>query len=102
LGAATSAVTLARGIGGSLGTAVFGTVFSTQLRSELQRGLSGPLGHQVGAGGRLTGSQVLRLPPAVRGVYQHAYVHSLRPVFVMAAGVAALGFALSLLLQQRP
>src|SRR5207253_8066901 len=36
LGAATSAVTLARGIGGSLGTAVFGTVFSTQLRSELQ------------------------------------------------------------------
>src|SRR5205085_5871976 len=35
LGAATSAVTLARGIGGSLGTALFGTIFSTQLRSHL-------------------------------------------------------------------
>ena len=36
-----------------------------------------------------------------RGAYQHAYVHSLRPVFVMAAGVAALGFVLSLFLQER-
>jgi DNA-binding MarR family transcriptional regulator len=102
LGTATSAVTLARGIGGSLGTAVFGTIFSTQLRSHLRGALSGPLAHQVAGAGRLTGAQVLRLPPSVRGAYQHAYVHSLRPVFVMAASVGALGFALSLLLQQRP
>jgi DNA-binding MarR family transcriptional regulator len=102
LGAATSSVTLARGIGGSLGTAVFGTIFSTQLRSHLRGALSGALGHQVAAGARLTGAQVLRLQPAARSAYQHAYVHSLRPVFVMAGGVAAVGFALSLLLQQRP
>ena len=102
LGAATSAVTLARGIGGSLGTAVFGTIFSTQLRSHLRGVVSSPLGHQVAAGGRLTGAQVLRLPAPIRGAYQHAYVHSLRPVFVMAAGVAAVGFALSLRLEQRP
>jgi EmrB/QacA subfamily drug resistance transporter len=102
LGAATSSVTLARGIGGSLGTAVFGTVFSTQLRSQLRGAFSGPLSHQVAGGGRLTGAQVLRLPPSVRAAYQHAYVHSLRPVFVMAAIVAAVAFALSLLLEERP
>ncbi len=102
LGAATSGVTLARGIGGSLGTALFGTVFSTQLRSHLRGALTGPLAHQVAAGGRLTGEQVLRLPPLARAAYQHAYVQSLEPVFAMAAGVAALGFALSLLLQERP
>ena len=102
LGAATSAVTLARGIGGSLGTAVFGTVFSTGLKSQLRAALSGPLAHQVATGGRLTGAQVHRLPGPARGAYQHAYVHALRPVFLMAAGVAALGFVLSLLLQQRP
>ena len=62
LGAATSGVTLARGIGGSLGTAIFGTVFSTQLKSHLHGALTGALGHQVSAGGRLTGAQVLRLP----------------------------------------
>jgi EmrB/QacA subfamily drug resistance transporter len=102
LGAATSAVTLTRGIGGSLGTAVFGTIFSTQLSSQLRGVVSGPLGHQVSSGGRLTGAQVLRLPPAARAAYQHAYVQALHPVFVMAAGVAAAGFALSLFLQERP
>ncbi len=102
LGAATSAVTLARGIGGSVGTAVFGTVFSTQLRSHLSGAISGALGHQISAGGRLTGAQVSRLPAAARVVYENAYVHSLRPVFVMAAAVAAVGFALSLLLPERP
>ncbi len=101
LGAATSGVTLARGIGGSLGTAIFGTVFSTQLTSHLKGALTGSLGHQVASGGRLTGTQVLRLPPAVRLIYQQAYVSSLRPVFLMAAGVAAAGFVLSLFLPQR-
>jgi EmrB/QacA subfamily drug resistance transporter len=109
LGAATSGVTLSRGIGGSLGTAIFGTVFTTQLRSHLagllagvRTGLSGPLAHQIASGGRLTGAQVLSLPPPIRDAYQHAYVHSLNPVFVMAAGVAGFGFLLSLMLPERP
>jgi EmrB/QacA subfamily drug resistance transporter len=102
LGAATSAVTLSRGIGGSLGTAVFGAIFSAQLRSQLRGVLTGPLGHQISGGGRLTGAQVRRLPAAARAVYEHAYVHSLRPVFVMAAGIAAVGIGLSLMLQELP
>lgn len=101
LGAATSGVTMLRGIGGSLGTAVFGTLFSTRLESELRGALPGALGAQVSHGARLTGAQVAHLPAAARSAYQHAYVHSLSPVFVVAAGVAALGFALSFLLQER-
>ena len=66
LGAATSAVTLARGIGGSLGTAAFGAVFNSELRSHLQRALPGTLGRHIAAGGRLTGAQVLRLPAVAR------------------------------------
>ncbi len=102
LGAATSGVTMLRGIGGSLGTAVFGTIFSTQLAGQLRGAIQGPLAAEVRHGARLTGAQVQRLPPAARSAYEHAYVHSLRPVFVMAAAVAALGFLLSLLLQERP
>jgi EmrB/QacA subfamily drug resistance transporter len=102
LGAATSGVTLARGVGGSLGTAVFGTIFSTRLRHELAGALAGPLGHQVAGGGRLTGAQVARLPPRIRTVYESAYVHALRPVFLVAAGVALLGSLLSWLLEERP
>jgi EmrB/QacA subfamily drug resistance transporter len=102
LGTATSGVTMFRGIGGSLGTAVFGTIFSSRLASELHGAIHGPLAAQVSHGARLTGAQVARLPAGPRSAYQHAYVHSLSPVFVVASGVAALGFTLSLLLQERP
>jgi EmrB/QacA subfamily drug resistance transporter len=102
LGAATSGVTLARGIGGSIGAAVFGTIFSSRLRSELRDVISGPLGSQIAGGGRLTGTQVDSLPAAARLAYENAYVHALRPVFLVAAAVAALGFILSLRLRERP
>ena len=102
LGAATSGVTLFRGIGGSLGAAVFGTIFSSRLASSLKGLLSGPVAHQIGAGGRLTGAQVAHLPPVARSAYEHAYVHALSPVFLAAGGVALLGFALSWLLPERP
>ena len=102
LGAATSGVTLARGIGGSLGAAVFGTIFSSRLRGELHDVLSGALGSQVAGGGRLTGAQVASLPEAGRLAYENAYVHALQPVFLVAAGVGAVGFVLSLFLRERP
>lgn len=102
LGAATSGVTLARGIGGSFGAAVFGTIFSSRLRSSLHDVIAGPLGAQVSAGARLTGAQLATLPAAARTAYQNAYVHALEPVFLVAAGVGACGFVLSLFLRERP
>ena len=102
LGAATSGVTLARGIGGSIGAAVFGTIFSTHLRSELHNAIGGVLGAQVAGGARLTGAQVESLPARARLAYENAYVHALQPVFLVAAGVGAVGFLLSLRLRERP
>jgi EmrB/QacA subfamily drug resistance transporter len=118
LGAATSGVTLTRGIGGALGTAVFGTIFSTHLISALHgllasaaaaargaaagQGSLGAVGTQLAHGARLSGAQVAALPAAARSAYQHAYVQALHPVFVVAAVVAGVGFLLSLLLRERP
>jgi Major Facilitator Superfamily len=102
LGAATSGVTLARGIGGSIGAAVFGTIFTSRLRAELHDVVSGPLGALIARGGRLTGAQVASMPAVARRAYESAYVHALRPVFLVAAGVGALGFVLSLRLRERP
>ena len=118
LGAATSGVTLSRGIGGALGTAVFGTIFSTGLISALHEvlgpaaahaasgaassGALGAAGREMAHGARLSGSQVAGLPAAVRDAYQHAYVQALHPVFVVAAVVAGVGFLLSLRLRERP
>ncbi|HTX32596.1 MAG TPA: MDR family MFS transporter [Solirubrobacteraceae bacterium] len=102
LGAATSGVTLFRGIGGSLGAAVFGAIFSARLASQLKHLLTGSLAGQVSGGGRLTGSQVARLPAGARAIYEHAYVHALQPVFLAAAGVALVAFALAWLMPERP
>jgi hypothetical protein len=93
LGAATSGVTMLRGVGGSLGTAVFGAIFTSRLAHELSGGSEGA---------RLTGAQVARLPGAARQAYEQAYVHALHPVFLAAGGVTAAGFVLSWRLQDRP
>jgi EmrB/QacA subfamily drug resistance transporter len=94
LGAATSGVTMLRGIGGSLGTAVFGTIFTTRLNHSLS-GLDLQ-------GARLTGEQIRRLPASARGLYEHAYVHALSPVFVMASVTAGVGFFIAWTIREKP
>jgi len=102
LGAATSGVTLLRAIGGSLGTAVFGAIFTSRLRSELGHTLPASVGRSVEGGARLTGTQVAHLSPPVRAAYQHAYVHALRPVYLVAAAVVFVGFLVAWRLEERP
>jgi EmrB/QacA subfamily drug resistance transporter len=103
LGAATSGVTLMRGIGGSVGTAVFGSLFTHKLTAQLTGGGLPPQLQQIlSGGGRLTGAQVAQMPAAARLAYQQAYVNALTPVFEVAAGVALLGFVVSWLLPERP
>jgi len=98
LGVATSGATLFRSIGGALGTAVFGTIFSNRLASELA-GKVPAAGRQQG---RLSPEQLGHLPSAAHAAYVHAFTNALDAVFVAAAGVAAVGFVLSLLLPARP
>ena len=102
LGSATSGVTMFRGIGGSLGTAIFGTIFTTRLTSELRGSLHGPLGVQVSRRGAAHGRP--GRPPAGAGPVR--LPARLRPLAAArssssAAGVTALGFVLSLFLQER-
>ena len=90
LGAATSGVTLFRGIGGSLGTAVFGTIFTTRLASELTGALpAAARGASSRAARRLTGEQVARLPGSgARRLPARLRRTRCSPVFLVAAGVA--------------
>jgi EmrB/QacA subfamily drug resistance transporter len=94
LGVATSGSTLFRQIGGSLGVAAFGAIFSNRLAANLPSSL-----HFKGAA---SPSAVAKLPPAVHAVYVRAVTEALQPVFLAAAGVAAVGFVLSWLLQEVP
>jgi len=96
LGVATSGTMLFRSIGGAIGVSLFGAMFAI--------GLSYALGNLAPPGGDITVNPMAlqTLPPELRARYMQAVMVALHPVFLLAAGVAALGFALTWLLQETP
>ncbi|HEX6751113.1 MAG TPA: MDR family MFS transporter [Longimicrobium sp.] len=99
LGVATSGATLFRSIGGSLGTAVLGAVFAAELAQALARVMPG--GAQA-TGARLDPAALRQMPAATRSMFLGAFTDSLDTVFLVAAFVAVVAFALSWLLEERP
>jgi EmrB/QacA subfamily drug resistance transporter len=97
LGVATSGATLFRSMGGSLGTAVLGAVFTNRLSHEL----AGSPAERV-SGGAIDPSVLQRLPAEVRDSYTGAFTESLTTVFLVAAGIVLVAFALSWLIEERP
>ncbi len=98
LGVATSASTLFRQVGGSIGVSVFGAIFTNELGRELARRL--PPGAHAPAHAAPTVIQ--HLPPALHAVYVSAVAVALHPIFLTAAGVMVLAFGLSWLLRDVP
>ncbi len=102
LGVATSGATLFRSIGGSLGTAALGAVFSNRLSSELKSLLpAGTPSADVNANG-VNPKQIARLPGHLRVDYLNAFSHSLGSVFTLAAAIAVVAFALAWFIRQLP
>jgi EmrB/QacA subfamily drug resistance transporter len=98
LGVATSGSTLFRQIGGSIGVSAFGAVFTNQLTKELARRL--PPG--VHAPAHASPSLVHGLPPVIHDLYVAAVAAALHPVFLSAAAVMVVAFALAWRLQDVP
>jgi hypothetical protein len=98
MGVATSGSTLFRQIGGSIGVSIFGAVFANQLHSELASrfpaGATPPHAGDPGA--------IRALPAAARSIFEQAFAAALHPVFLMAAGVSLLAFALAWLIPGLP
>jgi hypothetical protein len=97
LGVATSSASLFRSMGGSLGTAALGAVFTARLTSEL----AGTPASGVGRGSA-NPAAIQRLPAAIRDTYTGAFSDSLSTVFLVGAAILAVAFALSWLIQERP
>jgi MFS family permease len=96
LGVATSGATLFRSIGGSVGTAALGSIFTNRLDDVLAAG-GGPT--EVGA---LDPSAIAQLPAADRTVFISAFTDALDLVFLVAACVIAVAFVFTWLLEERP
>lgn len=87
MGAASGTVTLVRTLGGSLGVAVLGAVFTARLD---------------GADTHLTPAQALRLPERAREDLAAAVTHGVHGVLLGTALLAALGFAVAWLVRDAP
>jgi DNA-binding MarR family transcriptional regulator len=98
LGVATAGSTLFRMVGGSIGVAVFGAIFANRLDAELQAamppGSTAPLATAPAV--------IAALPPPLHAAYVDAFTHALTPVFLAAALVSLVAFALSWLIPEVP
>jgi len=98
LGVVTSGVTMFRSIGGSVGVATFGAIFSNGLHSRLAALLSA----DVQLPPTLDPVKIRALPKALYDTYLNAFAGSLHIVYLAAASVILLAFALAWWLKDIP
>jgi MFS family permease len=101
LGVATSAATLFRSMGGSLGTAVLGAVFANRIGDELAQNVPPDAAAQLG-GGQVNPAALADLPAPVHEGYVAAFANSLQTVFLIGGFVVLVAFLLTWLLEERP
>jgi len=102
IGTATASVNLFRAVGGSLGVAVYGAVFAAGLRHWLPRHVPGGTAGVDARGIQASPSQLRSLPVEVQHGIAASVADALHTVFLTAAPIAAVGFAVVLFLRERP
>ncbi|MFJ5222399.1 MFS transporter [Streptomyces sp. NPDC088400] len=100
LGTATSASNYFRQIGGSVGAAVFGTLFAGRLTDALADRL--PAGADLPEPESITPQLVHALPPALRDPYVQAYADAMPRIFLYLVPVLVLGLLIAFLLKEKP
>ena len=98
MGVATSGSTLFRQIGGSIGVAIFGSIFANRLGDELASRL--PSGTRVPNASNP--AAIRGLPAGLRSVFEEAFAAALHPVFLVAAGISVIAFGLAWLIPDLP
>jgi EmrB/QacA subfamily drug resistance transporter len=101
LGAATSATTFFRQMGGTIGAAVFGAVLANRLAVHL----SAQLGAAATTGAAVNTNSlpaIQALPEPIKGVVLTALTHALTDIFLFGVPVAALAVVVALFLEEMP
>jgi EmrB/QacA subfamily drug resistance transporter len=98
MGVATSGSTMFRQIGGSIGVALFGTIFANRVHVELTHRL--PRGTAVPK--TINPDGIKHLAPKAHLAFQEAFSAALHPVFLTAAAISVFAFVLTWLLREVP
>ncbi|MFI8324027.1 MFS transporter [Streptomyces sp. NPDC085529] len=104
LGTATSAHNYFRQIGGSVGAAIFGTLFAARLDSALADRLPAVQSSAAALppAEAITPQTVHALPPALRDLYIQAYADAMPRIFLYLVPVLVLGLVLAFFLKEQP
>ncbi|WP_069169624.1 MFS transporter [Streptomyces griseus] len=100
LGTATSAHNYFRQIGGSVGAAIFGTLFAGRLADALEVRL--PSGADLPDPESITPQLVHAMEPALRDAYIQAYADAMPRIFLYLVPVLLLGLFLAFFLKEKP
>ena len=112
MGVATSANTFFRSIGGTIGVAIFGTIYSNRLAHYMAEGVAKLQATKPEALQGATPEAFAQLPnntavlktfsPDLQASIFHAFVQSFHVVFLSAAPVTILGFIVAFFLRETP
>lgn len=91
LGVASAAVTLFRTVGGSVGVALFGSLFTRALAHDLPSGNTVP-----------TTSQLAHMSSAARSAYEHAVTSGMQHIFTAGAIIAVAALVAAVLIEEVP
>ncbi|TDD63009.1 MFS transporter [Kribbella antibiotica] len=94
LGAATSAVSFFRSLGGTIGVSVLGAILANKVLETLNPG--------GGASGGGAVPNVAELPPAVRSVVENAYAGATADLFMMSVPFAVLALVAVVFIKEKP
>ncbi|MET9236433.1 MFS transporter [Streptomyces cellulosae] len=102
LGTATSANNYFRQIGGSVGAAVFGTLFAGRLTDALAERLPAGAAGAPADAESITPQLVHALPPELRDAYVQAYADAMPRIFLYLVPVLVLGLLIAFFLKEKP
>ncbi|MFF1375041.1 MFS transporter [Streptomyces sp. NPDC058308] len=102
LGTATSANNYFRQIGGSVGAAIFGTLFADRLADALRDRIPAGAGRSLPDAESITPQLVHTLPAPLRDGYIRAYADAMPRIFLYLVPVLVLGMLLAFFLKETP
>ena len=111
LGVATSTTQLSRSLGATVGTAVFGTIMTNGMRTEIPKhlpahALRGPQAAELsdgsGVGAVLDPNTLGQLPDAVATGIREGLAAAMHPVFVAGLPIIAIALVATLLIKELP
>ncbi|MEU7045281.1 MDR family MFS transporter [Streptomyces varsoviensis] len=102
MGVGSSSATLFRTIGGSFGVAIFGAIFTNQVKDTMTARLGDKGGSVVSGGAQMDPKSLAKLPAMVKDAYMHAVSSGTHHVFLWGAGISIIGFICAWFIKEIP